>query len=193
MNRAVFLDRDGVINEDRDDYVKSWSEVRFIKGARQALKRIHQAGIPIFVITNQAAVGKGIITETTLLDIHTRMVRAIKKAGGSISRFYYCPHHPEARCRCRKPRSGLLKKAARDFNLDLAQCVFVGDALRDIQAGRRLGCQTLLVLTGQGQKTLQKILSGQTTISPNWICNDLASASSLLITFFDEAPTDKRT
>jgi histidinol-phosphate phosphatase family protein len=184
LNRAILLDRDGVINEDRDDYVKNWAEVRFIKGTRRALKQIHQAGIPIVVITNQAAVGRGIISEANLSDIHTRMQRAIKKSGGAISKFYYCPHHPDDQCRCRKPRSGLLKRAARDLNLNLADCFFVGDTLKDVQAGRRAGCRTVLVQTGQGEKTLQKILTGHTTITPDWVCDDLASATPLMLTYF---------
>lgn len=184
MNRAILLDRDGVINEDRDDYVKSWAEVRFIKGARQALKQIHQAGIPVVVITNQAAVGRGIITEADLADIHARLMRTIKKAGGSISKIYYCPHHPEAHCRCRKPHSGLLKKAARELHLDLTRCFFVGDALRDIQAGKRAGCHTVLVQTGQGEKSLEKIMAGQAAVAPDWVCDNLASATPLMLELF---------
>ncbi|MBA4395246.1 MAG: D-glycero-beta-D-manno-heptose-1,7-bisphosphate 7-phosphatase [Desulfobacca sp.] len=183
LNRAIFLDRDGVINEDREDYVKSWAEVRFIKGARPALKQIHQAGIPVVVITNQAAIGRGIITEAILLDIHTRMMKAVNKAGGAILKMYYCPHHPDAHCRCRKPRSGLLKKAARELNLDLAHCFFVGDTLRDVQAGKRAGCRTILVQTGHGEKTLEKILAGQTTVTPDWVCDNLASATTLMLNF----------
>lgn len=175
-----------MINEDRDDYVKSWAEVRFIKGVRGALKQIHQAGIPVVVITNQAAVGRRIIGEADLLDIHTRMQRAVKKAGGSILKFYYCPHHPDDRCRCRKPRSGLLKRAGRELHLDLSQCIFVGDTLRDIQAGKRAGCRTLLVKTGQGETTLQKILTGQTMIRPDWVCRDLTAATPLLLNFYGQ-------
>lgn len=184
MNRAILLDRDGVINEDREDYVKSWQEVRFIKGARQALKQIHQAGVPVVVITNQAAVGRGLITEDDLADIHARLMKAIQKAGGKITKIYYCPHHPEAHCRCRKPRIGMLKKAAQELHLDLRQCFFVGDALRDVQAGKRAGCHTVLVQTGQGEKSLQKILAGQATVSPDWVCDNLASATALMLDFF---------
>ena len=186
VKRVIFLDRDGVINEDRDDYVKSWSEVRFIKGVRPALKKFYRAGIPVIVITNQAAVGRGIIDESDVRDIHTRMGQAVKKAGGAIFRFYYCPHHPDDHCRCRKPRSGLLKQAGRDLQLDLKGCLFVGDALRDIQAGKRAGCRTLLVKTGQGEKTLQKILTRQTRISPDWICDDLGAAAELMLNFYQD-------
>lgn len=181
MNRAILLDRDGVINEDRDDYVKSWEEVRFIKGVRSALKQIHQAGIPVVVVTNQAAVGRGIISQVRLEDIHIRLARAVKKAGGNLLSIYYCPHHPDDHCQCRKPRIGLLKRAARDLNLDLRQCFFVGDTLRDIQAGRRAGCQTILVQTGKGQVSLSKILAGKTAITPGWVCENLAEATAVML------------
>jgi histidinol-phosphate phosphatase family protein len=181
LNHAIFLDRDGVINEDRKDYVKSWEEFRFIKGVRQALKKIHQAGIPVVVITNQSVIGRGMVTEAKLSVIHDRMLKGIKKAGGEILKVYYCPHHPDAHCLCRKPRIGMLKKAARELNLDLKRCLFVGDSLKDIQAGNRAGCRTLLVQTGQGRQSLIKILSGKTRIKPDWVCDDLPSATPLIL------------
>ncbi len=95
-----------MINEDQEDYIKSWEEFRFIKGVRTALKQFKQAGIPVVVITNQSAIGRGKIDESELLDIHTRMIRAVKKSGGWITKIYYCPHRPQDRCRCRKPGSG---------------------------------------------------------------------------------------
>ena len=184
MDYAIFLDRDGVINEDRVDYIKSWEEFRFIKGVRQALKQINQAGIPVVVITNQSVIGRGIITETELSVIHDRMHKEIQNSGGRISEIYYCPHHPDAHCRCRKPRIGLLKKAARELELDLKKCLFVGDNLKDIQAGKRAGCRTVLVQTGQGKESLKTILAGKTKIKPDWVCDDLPSATSLILENF---------
>ena len=188
MNRAIFLDRDGVINEDRADYVKSWEEFRFIKGARQALKKIHKAGIPVVVISNQSVIGRGIITEADLSVIHNRMLRAIQKSGSFITKIYYCPHHPDDHCHCRKPRIGLLKKAAKEMGLDLTKCILVGDNLKDIQAGKRAGCRTVLVQTGHGGKTITKILTTQTKIKPDWVCDNLASAIPIILTFFKENP-----
>jgi histidinol-phosphate phosphatase family protein len=187
LNRAIFLDRDGVINEDREDYVKSWDEFRFIDGAQPALKKIHQAGIPVVVITNQSAIGRGLVTEGELSVIHDQMCKAVQKAGGRITKIYYCPHHPDDHCRCRKPRIGLLKKAARELNLDLKKCVFIGDSLKDIQAGKRAGCRTLLVQTGKGKESLIKILSGKTKIKPNWVCESLAAATPLILDYFWKA------
>lgn len=187
MNQALFLDRDGVINEDREDYIKSWEEFRFIKGVRPALKKIHQTGIPVVVITNQSIIGRGMVTEAELSVIHDRMLKGVKKAGGEILKVYYCPHHPDAHCSCRKPRIGMLKRAARELNLDLKRCLFVGDALKDIQAGSRAGCRTLLVQTGQGKETLIKILSRKTRIKPDWVCASLAAATPLILDYFRKA------
>lgn len=187
MNRVVFLDRDGVINEDRPDYVKSWEEFRFIRGARAALKKLRLAGIPVVVITNQSVIGRGLVSEEGLAAIHEKMIREIRRAGGDIQKIYFCPHRPEDRCACRKPRIGLLKKAAREMNLDLTKCLFVGDSLKDIQAGNRAGCPTLLVQTGQGKETLRKMLSGETTIKPFWVCPDLPAAVPVIINLMEKA------
>jgi histidinol-phosphate phosphatase family protein len=186
-NQALFLDRDGVINENREDYVKSWEEFRFIKGVRPALQNIHQAGIPVVVITNQSVIGRGLVTEGELAVIHDRMGKAIQISSGRITKIYYCPHHPDDRCQCRKPRIGLLKKAAQEMDLDLKKCVFVGDTLKDIQAGNRAGCQTLLVQTGQGKESLVKILARKTRIQPDWVCASFAAATPLILDYFRKA------
>jgi len=180
------MDRDGVINEDRQDYVKGWEEFRFIKGVHQALKQLNQAGVLVVVITNQAAIGKKKITEAELKIIHTHMLKAINKTGGNIVRVYYCPHHPDAHCRCRKPRIGLLKKAAQELSLDLSKSIFIGDTLKDIQAGNRAGCRTILVQTGQGQESLKKIMAGQTKIKPDWVCDSLPSATPLILDYLQK-------
>jgi len=177
---VVFLDRDGVINEDRPDYVKDWTEFCFQKGVFQFLKELQQAGIKVVIISNQSAVGRRLITQEKLEALHERMVRAIQRNGGFITGIYYCPHHPDDRCTCRKPRTGLLKKAAREMNLDLKKGIFIGDSLKDIQAGKSAGCRTILVLTGQGEKTLATILSGKTTSSPDLVVSDLPSALPFL-------------
>ncbi len=192
MDRVIFLDRDGVINEDSDDYVKSWKEFRFVKGVRQALKQIKQAGIPVVVITNQSIIGRGMVTEAELSAIHDRMRQGVKKAGGHILKIYYCPHHPDDHCSCRKPRIGLLKKAAKELGLDLKNCLFVGDTLKDIQAGSRAGCRTILVQTGQGEESLKKILSGKTRIRPDWVCSSLISATPIAVQYLSEGNVHPR-
>jgi D-glycero-D-manno-heptose 1,7-bisphosphate phosphatase len=184
MKQVLFLDRDGVINEDRGDYVKSWQEFKFIKGVRPALKIIKEAQIPVVIITNQSIIGRDMVSEPELTAIHGRMRAGIKKGGGEILNIYYCPHRPEDRCRCRKPRIGLLKQAAREFDLDLKECLFVGDSLKDLQAGKRAGCKTILVQTGQGEESLKKILSGKTRVRPDWIFPSLGEAIPIIIDFF---------
>ncbi len=186
MNQALFLDRDGVINEDREDYVKSWEEFRFITGVRSALKKLQQAKIPVVVITNQSIIGRGIVTEKELSYIHDRMINAVQKSGGRIAKIYFCPHRPDEQCHCRKPRIGLLKKAAKEMNLDLKKSLFVGDTLKDIQAGKRAGCRTLLVQTGQGREALIKILSGKTKFKPDWVCDGLLAAVPIILEFFSK-------
>ncbi|MBI4764883.1 MAG: D-glycero-beta-D-manno-heptose 1,7-bisphosphate 7-phosphatase [Deltaproteobacteria bacterium] len=187
MNQALFLDRDGVINEDREDYVKSWEEFRFIPGVRSALKKLRKAKIPVVLITNQSVIGRGMITENELSVIHEGMGKAVQKAGGLFQKIYYCPHHPRDRCRCRKPRIGLLKKAAQELDLDLTKCVLVGDTLKDIQTGNRAGCRTILVQSGQGKASLIKIISGKTRIKPDWVCDNLPEAVPLILEFFRKA------
>lgn len=184
LRSALFLDRDGVINEDHVDYVKSWEEFRFIKGVCKALREIHQAGVPVVVITNQSIIGRGMVTEADLSVIHDRMLKGVKKTGGTILKIYYCPHHPDDHCTCRKPRIGLLKRAAKELDLDLKKCLFVGDTLKDMRAGNRAGCRTVLVQTGQGEESLKKILTGKTRSKPDWVCESLAAATPLVLDHF---------
>jgi D-glycero-D-manno-heptose 1,7-bisphosphate phosphatase len=149
--RAVFLDRDGVINENLDGtYVHHWGEFRFIPGAVDADVALHRAGYAVVVVTNQGGIGRGRMTESALQEIHAEMAAAIAAAGGRLDAILYCPHHPDAGCDCRKPQPGMLRQAAAELGLDLAQSVFVGDNVTDLQAGLAAGCAPMLVLTGAG-------------------------------------------
>lgn len=154
MRRAIFLDRDGVICQNRTDHVKSWSEFEFLPGAKNSLAALSRVGLPIIVVTNQAAVDRGMLTTETLDDIHQRMVAEITAYGGRIDRIFYCPHLPQAGCPCRKPEPGMLLQAAQEMDLDLTGSYLVGDAASDVQAGQQVGCHTILVLTGRGQEQL---------------------------------------
>ena len=147
---TIFLDRDGVINENRSDYVKSWSEYRFLPGSLEAIAKLTQAGHRIIVCTNQAAIAKGLISFGTIEDIHDRMLAEIQRTGGAIERVYYCPHGKDENCDCRKPRPGLLLQASRELGLDLSDAVLVGDSISDMCAGLAAGVHTILVLTGLG-------------------------------------------
>jgi D-glycero-D-manno-heptose 1,7-bisphosphate phosphatase len=152
--RAIFLDRDGVICENRSDYVKSWSEFQFLPGAQQSLAALSRLGLPIIVITNQSAIGRGIISANTVEDIHQRMVAEIAAYGGRIDRVIYCPHHPEEKCHCRKPQPGMLLKVAKEMGIDLTRSYLIGDAVTDLLAAQQVGCQSFLVLTGRGFQQL---------------------------------------
>lgn len=150
---AVFLDRDGVIIEDSPDYITSVEQVRLLPRAAEAIRLLNQARIPVVVVTNQAAVARGLITETILAAINNR-VRSLLHvaAGATIDALYYCPFHPDGTVeryamasRNRKPEPGMLLDAAADLHLDLEKCVMVGDKASDIEAGRRAGCRSVLI------------------------------------------------
>ena len=142
---AIFLDRDGVINHRRpDDYVLDWSQFFFIPGIRVALKQISTLGLPMIVISNQAAVGKGLLNSTGLQEITVKMYEVLFEDGTPLAAAYYCTHRPDENCVCRKPKPGLLQTAADDFNIDLSRSIFIGDSDTDVQAGRAAGCASVL-------------------------------------------------
>ena len=182
--RAVFLDRDGVINANRPDHVKTWDEFEFLPGALPALARLKGLGWPVVVISNQAAIGRGQVSQGVVEDIHARMVARIQEAGGRVDRVFYCPHRPEERCGCRKPQPGLLLQAAQEMDLDLHGSFLIGDAESDIQAALAVGCRPVLVKTGRGLAHLGAIQSsyaGQFHLAENlaaavdWIISAIAS------------------
>ena len=172
--RAVFLDRDGVINENRSDYVKSWEEVMFLPGVFESLRRLANTSYKIIVISNQSAIRRGLVTIATVEDIHRRMTEAVESHDGRIDSFVYCPHRPEEECDCRKPRAGMLLRSARRFSLDLTQCLLVGDAVSDVQAAWAVGCQPILVRTGRGWESLPLLRESEG--GPTVVVDDLSAA-----------------
>lgn len=174
---ALFLDRDGVIIENRADYVKAIGEVEFIPGALEALARVAQLGPRLVIITNQSAIGRGLLTQATLDSIHAYMLNHIRAAGGRIDGIYICPHHPDDNCNCRKPSPGLLWQAARELDLDLAASAFIGDNVTDMLAAQAVGAQPILVNTGLGA-TQQLSAMGEARILR---CHDLAHAVEMLL------------
>ena len=149
----VILDRDGVINEDSPDYIKSPDEWIPIPGSIDAIRRLTKQGYDIYVATNQAGVARGRLTLEALLDIHRKMLDAVETAGGRIRDIRFCPHHPDDGCPCRKPRPGMLEDLAETHRLDLASGYYVGDSLTDLSAAEAAGCTGVLVLTGKGHET----------------------------------------
>ena len=154
--KLVILDRDGVINEDSDSFIKSPAEWRPIPGSLEAIAKLHQSGYQVVLATNQSGVGRGLFEVSTLNAIHDRMHRALAHIGGRVDAIFFCPHAQEANCDCRKPKAGLLEEIARRFNVDLKGTPAVGDALRDLQAAAAVGAAPILVLTGKGRKTLEE-------------------------------------
>lgn len=154
MKKILILDRDGVINQDSDAFVKSAEEWIPLPGAIEAIAKLYKAGWTLAIATNQSGVARGKFSQTALDEQHTKMLNLIHAAGGDLHHIAWCPHGPDEGCLCRKPKAGLLDQISQALNLDLKGGVMVGDALRDLQAGQARGCQAVLVRTGKGEKTL---------------------------------------
>lgn len=150
----IILDRDGVINEDRDDYVKSPDEWAPVPGSLEAIARLTHAGWSVAVATNQSGIERGLFDINTLHAIHNKMTHAVVEAGGHIEGIFFCPHAPDTGCRCRKPATGLYEDIAHRFGRSLSNVPVVGDSLRDLQAGHVMGSSLWLVRTGKGMRTL---------------------------------------
>ncbi len=150
MIRAIFLDRDGVIGENRPDHVKSWDEFRFLPGALDALRWLRLAGFHTFVVTNQAIVNRGVVAAGVVEDINSRMAMSVARSGGWIDDIRYCPHDYDENCQCRKPRPGMLLQLAAQWQVDLSRSYMVGDAWTDIAAGQAASCRSIMVRTGRG-------------------------------------------
>lgn len=180
MNKIVFIDRDGVINQDPTaaktgkEYITDWPEFHFLPGALEALKALTKNGYKIFIISNQAGVGRGIYTKEKLDEITKNMLGEIESAGGKIYSVQYCVHKKEDNCDCRKPNTGLFKKAAEGLEVDFTKTYFVGDTKRDIEAGKKIGCRTILVLSG---KTKNKKETETWEAKPDIIKKDLSEAA----------------
>ncbi|MCI0692481.1 D-glycero-beta-D-manno-heptose 1,7-bisphosphate 7-phosphatase [candidate division KSB1 bacterium] len=191
LNRCVFLDRDGTINEEVN-YLSRPDQLRLIAGAAEAIKRLNQAGLKVVIITNQAGIARGYFSEAALQQIHLELIKMLRAQDAHIDAIYYCPHHPTAGigvykkdCNCRKPKPGLLEKAARELNLDLHQSFIAGDKPADLQAGEAVGCRTILVRTGYGLESEKGLAGGE--FQPNHIADDLFEASRRILQALDRS------
>ena len=178
--KLVILDRDGTINFDSDDYIKSALEWEPLPGAMQAIAALNHSGWRVVVATNQSGIGRGLFDITALNAMHDKMHRMAAVHGGRIDAVFYCPHAPEESCRCRKPSPGLYEQIAERFGVDLKDVPAVGDSLRDVQAAAAVGCELHAVQTGKGQNELSHGLP------KNWpqgtrIHADLAAFAQYLI------------
>lgn len=175
--KLVILDRDGVINQDSAQFIKSPDEWIPIPGSLEAIALLNQSGFRVAIATNQSGVGRGLFDMAVLNAIHDKMYRALGRLGGRIDAMFYCPHAADANCSCRKPKPGMFEEIGARFGVELKGIPAVGDSLRDLQAGSAVGAQPILVLTGKGETT-QKI--GHLP-QGTWICADLASAAQRII------------
>lgn len=175
--KLIILDRDGVINFDSDQFIKSPEEWKPIPGSLEAIARLNQAGYRVAVATNQSGIGRGLFDMPMLNAIHDKMHKSLAQVGGRIDAIFFCPHTNDANCDCRKPKSGMIEEIAARFDVSLQGVPAVGDSLRDLEAAARLGAQPYLVLTGKGAKTQAKGgLPASTFTYP-----DLASVVSSLL------------
>lgn len=173
---AVFLDRDGVLNYNRRDYVKSPRELVAIPGAAAAAAALKRAGWVVVVVSNQSGVGRGLFDEATLDAIMTKLRAGLEAAGAAPDAIYYCPHPPDAGCDCRKPAPGMLFRAAREHRLDLARSFFVGDSGCDVECGRAAGTRTVLVQTG-----LPEQRPDPAVVRPDHVAQDLPDATAWIL------------
>jgi D-glycero-D-manno-heptose 1,7-bisphosphate phosphatase len=152
--KLIILDRDGVINFDSVQFIKTPEEWKPIPGSLDAIARLNQMGYRVVVATNQSGVGRGLFDMATLNAIHDKMMKAVAAAGGRIDAIFICPHTNEQNCKCRKPKPGMFREISERFNADLKGVPAIGDSLRDLFAGEELGVRPILVLTGKGAKTV---------------------------------------
>jgi len=163
---AIFLDRDGVINEEVGDYVTSWEKFIFRPRIFDILKLLKERKIKVFIVTNQSAIGRKLMTIDDLEDIHVKMLDEIEKNEGEIEQIYCCPHLKENRCYCRKPSIGMIKAAVEEYDVSLLHSIMIGDGSSDIVAGYNAGCRTMLTITDRSLKY-------GTVIGPNFIAKDM--------------------
>jgi D-glycero-D-manno-heptose 1,7-bisphosphate phosphatase len=180
VKRAVFLDRDGTINVEKE-YLYQANDFEFIPGAPEAIRLLNQAGIMVVVVTNQSGVARGYYTEEDVEMLHRHIDRELERFGAHIDAWLYCPHHPSGRgsyalpCDCRKPSPGMLRDAAKRYDIDLEHSTMIGDKLADIEAGQGAGCRTMLVLTGYGADAASHVGSDTT------VYDDVLSAVKCLV------------
>jgi len=175
--KLIILDRDGVINYDSEQFIRSPHEWRPIPGSLEAIARLNHAGFRVVVATNQSGLGRGLFDTATMVAIHDKLHNALSRLGGRIDAVFFCPHTAESNCDCRKPKPGMLTEIGRRFGVELTGVPCIGDSVRDLQAAEAVGAQPILVLTGKGEKTLREGNFPKNTV----IFPDLAFAVTALL------------
>lgn len=181
----IILDRDGVINYDSPAYIKSPDEWEAIPGSLEAIAQLNRFGYRVIVVSNQSGIARGFYDLATLDEIHEKFLEELASVGGHVDEILFCPHHPDDNCACRKPKPGMIYKARDKYNIDLSKTFFIGDSLVDMQAASNASCKPILVLTGNGQKTVREHpeLTGMETFA------DLAEAVKYITGYVMPAKT----
>jgi D-glycero-D-manno-heptose 1,7-bisphosphate phosphatase len=180
--KLVILDRDGTVNADRDDYVKSADEWEPLPGALEGIARLNHAGWHVVVATNQSGLGRGLFDMAALNAMHAKMNKALAMVGGRVDAVFFCPHAPDEQCVCRKPMPGLFEQIGERYGVDLRSVPAIGDSLRDLQAARAAGCQTHLVLTGKCAGQDETLLGALLQLVPGTeVHADLAAAAEFIV------------
>lgn len=154
--KIIILDRDGVINQDSDNYIKSLEEWKPIPGSIEAISRLYHADYRIVVITNQSGISRGYFNLETLNKMHNKLINLVRQNGAEIEAIFFCPHAPDQNCICRKPKPGLFLELSKRMSVDLTNIPAIGDSLRDLQAAKAVGAKPILVKTGKGKRTIKK-------------------------------------
>lgn len=179
MQKLIFLDRDGVINEDLPEGVTQKEQLKLIPRSAQAIAKLNQYGVKVIIITNQSVIGKNLISTEALAHIHAYLQDLLRQEGAHYDDLYYCPAHPKDINFDRKPYPGMLLKALKHYRINANQIYFIGDSLRDLEAAFRVGCRKVLVKTGKGQQTEAKGIPPH--LMPEYIADDLYNAVTYLL------------
>ncbi len=181
--KTIILDRDGVINQDSDDFIKSVDEWQPIPGSLEAIALLHRHGFRVVVLTNQSGVARGLFSLATLNEIHRHMLKETRSKGGLIEAVFFCPHGPDEGCICRKPATGMFRDVAARLKIEMSGVPAVGDSMRDLQAAQEVGALPVLVKTGKGKKTLKMLKKNDSPLSPEEVIDfkDLASFTDALL------------
>ena len=185
MNKAVFLDRDGTINEEMG-YINHVSRFKIFKFVPEAIKILNNAGYLVIVVTNQSGLARGYFDENLINMLHASLLKKVQKKSAKIDAIYFCPHHPtegiqryRINCDCRKPKPGMIKQAQKEFDINLNKSIMIGDRYKDVEFGKQLGLKTIMVLTGYGlgEYTFQRHLWNE---QPDLVCNNLLEAAQII-------------
>ena len=178
-SKAAFLDRDGTIIEERD-FIRKPDQIQFIPGSVDAIKTLRNLGYKIVVISNQSGIGRGILTEQMVREVNQSFMRRLEDHGAPVDAIYFCTHHPDDKCNCRKPKPGMVDTAVEELGLEVKGALVIGDKLADVKLGKNIGAKTALVLTGYGKEEAERLKDVDSSDQPDYVAENLLQAVSRL-------------